>query len=160
TPDQFRRVDGLEAAHRLRLAVRLLGRLILEDEQVHEPRRVVGLLPRRVEPGAGLVGGHVRDELLDRGLDLVNGLRGDLVVRGLVDRHGVLPDRTRTVQKLNNLVERLTYDTPMDDEAALDRTYAALADPTRRALLVALRGGEARITDLARPFAMTFAGVS
>ena len=42
----------------------------------------------------------------------------------------------------------------------LDRTYAALADPMRRALLVALRGGEARITDLARPFEMTFAGVS
>ena len=34
---------------------------------------------------------------------------------------------------------------------ALDRTYAALADPTRRALLVALRSGDARITDLAAP---------
>ena len=42
----------------------------------------------------------------------------------------------------------------------LDRTYAALADPTRRALLVALRAGEARITDLAAPLPMTFAGVS
>jgi len=42
----------------------------------------------------------------------------------------------------------------------LDRTYAALADPTRRALLVALRGGDARITDLAAPLPMTFAGVS
>lgn len=42
----------------------------------------------------------------------------------------------------------------------LDRTYAALADPTRRALLLALREGEARITDLAEPFPMTFAGVS
>jgi len=42
----------------------------------------------------------------------------------------------------------------------LDRTYAALADPTRRALLVALRAGEARITDLAEPLPMTFAGVS
>jgi DNA-binding transcriptional ArsR family regulator len=35
------------------------------------------------------------------------------------------------------------------EELMLDRTYAALADPTRRALLVALRDGEARITDLA-----------
>ncbi len=42
----------------------------------------------------------------------------------------------------------------------LDRTYAALADPTRRALLVALRAGDARITDLAAPLPMTFAGVS
>ena len=42
----------------------------------------------------------------------------------------------------------------------LDRAYAALADPTRRRLLEALRGGDARITDLAAPLAMTFAGVS
>ena len=48
----------------------------------------------------------------------------------------------------------------MLEEATLDRVYAALADPTRRALLVALRSGEARISDLAKPFAMTFAGVS
>jgi DNA-binding transcriptional ArsR family regulator len=46
------------------------------------------------------------------------------------------------------------------EDLELDRTYAALADPTRRALLVALRDGEARITDLAAPLPMTFAGVS
>ncbi|HKT05499.1 MAG TPA: metalloregulator ArsR/SmtB family transcription factor [Rugosimonospora sp.] len=48
----------------------------------------------------------------------------------------------------------------MLEDSVLDRTYAALADPTRRALLTALRGGEARISDLAKPFPMTFAGVS
>lgn len=42
----------------------------------------------------------------------------------------------------------------------LDRAYAALADPTRRSLLAALRDGDARITDLAAPLPMTFAGVS
>jgi DNA-binding transcriptional ArsR family regulator len=46
------------------------------------------------------------------------------------------------------------------EDLVLDRTYAALADPTRRTLLVALRDGEARITDLAAPLPMTFAGVS
>jgi len=46
------------------------------------------------------------------------------------------------------------------EDQVLDRTYAALADPTRRALLVALRAGDARITDLAAPLPMTFAGVS
>jgi len=46
------------------------------------------------------------------------------------------------------------------EDQVLDATYAALADPTRRALLVALRGGDARITDLATPLPMTFAGVS
>ena len=42
----------------------------------------------------------------------------------------------------------------------LDRAYAALADPTRRLLLVRLREGDALITDLAAPLPMTFAGVS
>ena len=48
----------------------------------------------------------------------------------------------------------------MVEDLVLDRTYAALADRTRRALLVALRDGEARITDLAASLPMTFAGVS
>lgn len=48
----------------------------------------------------------------------------------------------------------------MVEHQLLDRTYAALADPTRRRLLEALRGGDARITDLAAPLPMTFAGVS
>lgn len=48
----------------------------------------------------------------------------------------------------------------MVEDHVLDRTYAALADPTRRALLVALRGGGARITDLAEPIPMSFVGVS
>ena len=48
----------------------------------------------------------------------------------------------------------------MVEDQVLDRTYAALADPTRRALLVALRSQDARITDLAAPLPMTFAGVS
>jgi DNA-binding transcriptional ArsR family regulator len=48
----------------------------------------------------------------------------------------------------------------MVEDQALDRAYAALADPTRRRLLEALRAGDARITDLAAPLPMTFAGVS
>ena len=48
----------------------------------------------------------------------------------------------------------------MVEDQVLDRTYAALADPTRRALLIALRSQDARITDLAAPLPMTFAGVS
>jgi len=34
----------------------------------------------------------------------------------------------------------------------LDRTFAALADPTRRAMLDRLAGGEATVTQLAEPF--------
>jgi len=42
----------------------------------------------------------------------------------------------------------------------LSRTFAALADPTRRAILTRLRGGEATVGDLAEPFAMSLPAVS
>src|SRR5215470_10392726 len=42
----------------------------------------------------------------------------------------------------------------------LDETFAALADPTRRAILARLAQGEASVAELARPFAMTARGVS
>src|SRR6476620_2969894 len=48
----------------------------------------------------------------------------------------------------------------MVEDPVLDRAYAALSDPTRRWLLGTLREGDARITDLAAPLPMTFAGVS
>lgn len=44
--------------------------------------------------------------------------------------------------------------------AALDHTLAALADPTRRAILGRLASGEARVTDLAHPFDMSLNAVS
>jgi DNA-binding transcriptional ArsR family regulator len=42
----------------------------------------------------------------------------------------------------------------------LSRTFAALADPTRRAMLARLSEGEATVGELAEPFDMTFAAVS
>ena len=44
----------------------------------------------------------------------------------------------------------------------LSRTFSALADPTRRALLARLRAGEATVTELAEPFLgqMTLPGVT
>ncbi|MBA3552882.1 MAG: winged helix-turn-helix transcriptional regulator [Actinobacteria bacterium] len=42
----------------------------------------------------------------------------------------------------------------------LDRTFAALADPTRRAILARLAAGRASVTELAEPFAMTLPAVS
>lgn len=44
--------------------------------------------------------------------------------------------------------------------AQLDATFAALADPTRRAILARLAGGEASVAELARPFAMTQPAIS
>jgi DNA-binding transcriptional ArsR family regulator len=37
----------------------------------------------------------------------------------------------------------------------LDATFAALADPTRRAILARLQNGEATVTELAAPFPMS-----
>ncbi len=43
--------------------------------------------------------------------------------------------------------------------ASLDNTFAALADPTRRAILAALTQGQASVTDLARPHRMSLPAV-
>jgi DNA-binding transcriptional ArsR family regulator len=42
----------------------------------------------------------------------------------------------------------------------LDETLTALADPTRRAILAHLAAGEARVTDVAKPFAISLNSVS
>ena len=50
--------------------------------------------------------------------------------------------------RLNNDVDRLS------------QTFAALADPTRRAILARLAKGEATVSDLARPFDISLPAVS
>ncbi len=42
----------------------------------------------------------------------------------------------------------------------LDSTFAALADPTRRAIVARLAQGDATVNELAAPFAMTLPGIS
>src|SRR3954452_16125198 len=42
----------------------------------------------------------------------------------------------------------------------LDATFAALADPTRRAILARLAAGEATVTELAAPFRMSQPAIS
>jgi DNA-binding transcriptional ArsR family regulator len=42
----------------------------------------------------------------------------------------------------------------------LSQTFAALSDPTRRAILAQLASGEASVTELAAPFAMSLPAVS
>ncbi|MGH7646402.1 MAG: ArsR/SmtB family transcription factor [Gemmatimonadales bacterium] len=46
------------------------------------------------------------------------------------------------------------------DSAHLDATFAALADPTRRAILARLASGEASVMELAEPFAMSQPAIS
>jgi len=46
----------------------------------------------------------------------------------------------------------------MNDQ--LSETFGALADPTRRAILARLASGEASVTELAQPFAMSMPAIS
>jgi DNA-binding transcriptional ArsR family regulator len=55
-------------------------------------------------------------------------------------------------------METLSYEQMTPDR--LDATFAALADPTRRAILARLASGEASVSELAEPFAMTQPAVS
>jgi DNA-binding transcriptional ArsR family regulator len=45
-------------------------------------------------------------------------------------------------------------------EERLDATFAALADPTRRAIVSRLSQGDATVTELAAPFAISLPGIS
>jgi DNA-binding transcriptional ArsR family regulator len=45
-------------------------------------------------------------------------------------------------------------------EERLDAAFAALADPTRRAIVTQLSRGDASVTELAAPFAMSLPGIS
>jgi DNA-binding transcriptional ArsR family regulator len=53
-----------------------------------------------------------------------------------------------------------TRTTTLDDERRLTDTFAALASPTRRAILTRLAAGEATVNELAEPFAMKLPAIS
>ncbi len=46
------------------------------------------------------------------------------------------------------------------NDESLDKTFAALADPTRRAIMFQLSAGECTVSELAEPFDMSMAAVS
>src|SRR5258708_29201361 len=48
----------------------------------------------------------------------------------------------------------------MTASARIDRTFSALADPTRRAIVQRLASGETTVTELARPFAISLPAIS
>jgi DNA-binding transcriptional ArsR family regulator len=52
----------------------------------------------------------------------------------------------------------MRYPEPVSDR--LDATFAALADPTRRAILARLASGEASVTQLAEPFSISQPAIS
>src|SRR5690606_28682318 len=58
--------------------------------------------------------------------------------------------------RMNNMTALMT----VGALTSLDHTLAALADPTRRAILQRLTRGEARVTELAEPFPISLNSVS
>jgi len=61
----------------------------------------------------------------------------------------------------NQLVDVCRVARVCDDMAdSLDTTFAALADPTRRAILAMLLEDDMAVTDVAEPFAMSLAAIS
>lgn len=54
----------------------------------------------------------------------------------------------------------MTPMTPTLDDERLTETFAALANPTRRAILARLAEGEASVNEIARPFAMSLPAIS
>ena len=56
-------------------------------------------------------------------------------------------------------MQLLGYESPPQPQR-LDAVFAALADPTRRAILTRLAEGEASVTELAQPFAMSQPAIS
>lgn len=62
------------------------------------------------------------------------------------------PLRYRTLMLYNHIV--------MSETELLNATFAALADPTRRAILARLATGEATVTELAEPFEMSQPAIS
>ncbi len=65
-----------------------------------------------------------------------------------------------TAQDINNHMVMKPASYAMTPSDRLDATFAALADPTRRAILARLVSGAASVTDLAKPFAMSQPAIS
>jgi DNA-binding transcriptional ArsR family regulator len=61
---------------------------------------------------------------------------------------------------LANITKSLYNDIVTNETANLDTAFAALADPTRRAILARLAAGEATVNELAAPFQMTQPAIS
>src|ERR1700685_4090181 len=62
---------------------------------------------------------------------------------------------------LHSFLFRLIFNHMVEyNSKVLDRTFGALADPTRRRILAQLAKGDECVTDLARPHAMSLAAVS
>ena len=77
--------------------------------------------------------------------------------RGRRDQPGSINCEKKCLRVKNDL---LIVNQMVKYSSTLNRTFAALADPTRRRILAHLARGDRRVTDLARPHAMSLPAVS
>ena len=73
------------------------------------------------------------------------------------DQNGANQPYRHTTERLQ---EKARADVHNQKVARLDMIFHALSDPTRRAMLADLRGGERSVADLAKPHAMSRTGAS
>jgi DNA-binding transcriptional ArsR family regulator len=88
---------------------------------------------------------------------LLQRLGQPVIVRIRDATHSTLTASAARVYLTNRLVIRMVQQAAAD---RLSKTFAALADPTRRAILARLREGEASVQDLAEPFDMSLPAIS
>jgi len=72
----------------------------------------------------------------------------------------ILGEAIRTLDSLNILHYHLVMGSLALTDTELDRTFGALADPTRRAILARLAKGDAGVLEVAKPFTMTQPAIS
>jgi DNA-binding transcriptional ArsR family regulator len=89
----------------------------------------------------------------------LNGLRNRITTLGerRADISRLMLDKAIVVYYLT-VMQLIGYE--LNASPHLDATFAALADPTRRAILARLAKGEASVMDLAEPFAMSQPAIS
>lgn len=84
-------------------------------------------------------------------------------LRRPASRHGALPPystkRLTKAAQVPNPFPMTTLKAP-EKHADLDQVFAALADPTRRAILEMLLEDDMAVTDVAEPFPMSLAAIS
>lgn len=68
--------------------------------------------------------------------------------------------RPSALARLDNRVRRLYGNHMVTSDARLDRTFGALADSTRRAILARLAQGDASVGELAQPFRVSRPAIS
>src|SRR5436190_5723961 len=175
TAEHERRDDDVEARvfegqilggslHNLGL-LRLLARLGLEPAEhrrfgLGDNERLGPVVERQVQASAPADLEHppgcVREQRLAQ---LTHTALLGLVRESVVDRRHERPAKAHSASLRLRVPRSVIVNPVVQYSQPVDRAFAALADPTRRAVLERLGSGSATISELAEPFGMTLTGM-